>query len=232
VPAKPEDRVKRKLFIFGVGNFAEMAHHLFTTDSSYDVAGFTVDSAYLDRRSFKGLPVVAYEQLRESADRSAIDVFVAVGVGRINTLRAQKVADIEADGFRLASFVSSQARVPPGFVARPNTMIMDQVNIHPMVEVGADTVIWSNSRIALKVRIGDHVWITSAVIGDSTTIGDYSFIGLNATVAPFVHVGSHNLIGAAAVILRDTKNYEVYKGPRSTPSKVSSLRIKNIPLIR
>ena len=224
--------MKRKLFIFGVGNFAEMCHYLFTTDSHYDVAGFTVDRAYLREASFKGLPVVAYEDLRGDAARDEIDLFVAVGVGRINTLRAQKVEQVQADGFRLASFVSSNARVAPGFIALPNTMIMDQVNIHPFVEVGSDTVIWSNSRIALKVKIGSHVWITSAVVGDSTEIGDYSFIGINATIAPFVKVGSHNLIGAAAVILRDTKDYEVYKGPRSIASKVSSLRIQNIPLIR
>ena len=224
--------MKRKLIIFGIGNFAEMAHYLYTTDSDYEVTGFTVDAAYLDGSSFKGLPVVAYEELCASSSRETHNLFVAVGVGKINTLRAQKVAQVAADGFRLASFVSSSARVPPDLVVHPNTMIMDQVNIHPQVTVGADTVIWSNSRIALKVTIGNHVWITSAVMGDSTTIGDYSFIGLNATVAPFVHVGSHNLIGAGAVILRDTKDYEVYKGSRSKASKVSSLRIQNIPLIR
>lgn len=222
----------RKLFIFGAQNFAEMAHYLFSTDSDYEVAGFTVDGAYLRESTFAGLPVIPYEDLLSTMDIANDDLFVAVGVGKINTLRAEKVAQLGDAGFRLASFVSSDARVPPGFVARPNTMIMDQVNIHPQVAVGANTVIWSNSRIALKVNIGDHVWITSAVIGDSTRIGDYSFIGLNATIAPFVRVGSHNLIGAGAVILHDTKNYEVYRGPRSLPSKVSSLRIQNIPLIR
>jgi sugar O-acyltransferase (sialic acid O-acetyltransferase NeuD family) len=224
--------VKKKLVIFGVGNFAEMAHYLFTTDSDYEVTGFTVDAAYLDRSAFKGVPVIAYEELRASANRAAQDLFVAVGVGKINTLRAQKVAQVDADGFHMASFVSTSARVAPDLVVHPNTMIMDQVNIHPQVTIGSDTVIWSNSRIALKVAIGSHVWITSAVVGDSTTIGDYSFVGLNATVAPFVRVGSHNLIGAGAVILRNTKDYEVYKGSRSMPSKVSSLRIRNIPLIR
>lgn len=222
---------RKKLIIFGIGNFAEMAHYLFTTDSDYEVAAFTVDAAYLDRTAFLGVPVVPYEELRSGGARD-VELFVAVGVGKINMLRAQKVAQVEADGFRLASFVSSCARVPADLIARPNTMIMDQVNIHPQVKIGANTVIWSNSRIALKVAIGDHVWITSAVVGDSTVIGDYSFVGLNATVAPFVKVGSHNLIGAGALILRDTRDYEVYKGARSLPSKVSSLRIQNIPLIR
>lgn len=224
--------MKRSLYIFGVRNFAEMAHHFFSRDSDYRVEGFTVDAAHLEGSSFLGLPVLAYEELRERPGRDAIDIFVAIGVGGINTQRAEKVARVAADGFGLASFVSSTAIVPPGFVAGPNTMIMDQVNLHPRVRVGADTIIWSNSRIALKAQLGDHVWVTSAVVGDSTCIGDYSFIGLNATIAPFLKIGSHNLIGAAAVIVQDTRDYEVYRGPRSRASRASSLRVKNIALFR
>ncbi|MGV8932434.1 MAG: sugar O-acyltransferase [Luteimonas sp.] len=224
--------MRRKLYIFGAQNFAEMCHYFFTEDSAYEVAGFTVDAAYLGETSFCGLPVIAYEELRKTLSPSDADIFVAIGVAKINTVRAQRVAQVQADGFTLASFVSSRAHVHRDLVVRPNTMVMDHVMIHPGVTIGYDTVLWSNCGVALKVRIGDHVWITSAVIGDSATIGDCSFIGLNATIAPFVNVGSHNLIGAAAVITRDTLDYQVYRGPRSKPSSVSSLRIRNIPLIR
>ena len=223
--------MKRKLYIFGTGNFAEMSHHLFSTDSDYNIAGFTVDAKYLEGPSFCGLPVIAYEDFREKVRPADADVFVAVGVARINTLRAAKVEQIQKDGYRLASFVASTSPVGEDLAVGPNTMIMDHVLIHPRVRIGANTIIWTGSRIALKVHVGEHCWITSAVVGDSATIGDYSFIGLNATVAPFVKVGSHNLIGAAAVILQDTKDYAVYRGPRSKPSPVSSLRIRNIPLI-
>lgn len=224
--------MKKKLYIFGTQNFAEMCHHFFTGDSGYDVAGFTVDAQYLDRPSFCGLPVIAYEEFRKTVRPEDADVFVAVGVAKINTLRAAKVAQLHQDGYRLASFVSSSSPVGRDLAVGPNTMIMDHVLIHPQVRIGADTVIWTASRIALKVRIGEHCWITSAIMGDSAVIGDYSFLGLNATVAPFVQVGSHNLIGAGAVILQNTKDYAVYRGPRSKPSPVSSLRIRNIPLIR
>jgi sugar O-acyltransferase (sialic acid O-acetyltransferase NeuD family) len=208
-----------------------MCHYFFTEDSNYEVAGFIVDAEYLDRTSFCGLPVIAYEEFRQTVRPDQAEVFVAVGVAKINTLRAKKVAQVQEDGYRLASFVSSTTAIRKDFAVGPNTMIMDHVLIHPQVHIGADTVIWTGSRIALKVRVGDHCWITSAIIGDSATIGDFSFIGLNATVAPFVQVGSHNLIGAAAVILQNTKDYAVYRGPRSKPSPVSSLRIRNIPLI-
>jgi sugar O-acyltransferase (sialic acid O-acetyltransferase NeuD family) len=226
-----ERAVKKKLYIFGIQNFAEMCHYLFSTDSDYDLAGFTVDAKYLDRSTFCGLPVIAYEEFCKTVSPETADVFVAVGVSKINTLRAAKVEQVQKDGYRLASFVASSSPVGKDLVVGPNTMIMDHVLVHPQVQIGADTVIWTGSRIALKVRIGEHCWITSAIIGDSATIGEYTFIGLNATVAPFVKVGSHNLIGAAAVILQDTKDYAVYRGPRSKPSPVSSLRIRNIPLI-
>lgn len=223
---------RRKLFIFGDGNFADMAWHLFTSDSAYEVAGFTVDGAYLRRTQFNGLPVLAYEEFVRSADRAEVDVFVALGVADLNALRARKVAQVQADGFRIASFLSTRAFVPSGLVLGPNTMIMDQVNIHPKVQIGANTIVWSNSRIALNVRIGSHVWVTSAVIGDATEIGDYSFIGLNATVAPFIRVGQCNLIGAGAVILHDTKDHEIYRGARSVASRVSTQDLRSRGLIR
>ncbi len=224
--------MKRPLYIFGMQNFAEMAHYLFTQESDYEVAGFLVDERYLDRSSFLGLPAIAYERFKEQVAPEDADVFVAIGVGKINTLRAQKVDEVAAAGYRLASFVSPSARVPPGLAIGPNTMIMDQVNIHPQVVIGRNTVIWSNSRIALKARIGDHVWITSAVIGDSSQIGDFTFVGLNATIAPFVKVGSHNLIGAAALITKDSLDHQVFRGVKSTASAVSSLRLRNIEIIR
>jgi len=223
--------LKKKLFIFGAKNLAEMSHYLFTTDSGYEVAGFTVDGEYLKEDTFLGLPVVAYEELRASADRSAVDIFVAIGIAKVNKLRAQKVAAVQADGFRLASFLSSHARVPKDLRVRPNTMIMEQVWIGPNTHIGSNVVIWSGTRMALKVRIGDHAWITSACIGESTVVGDYTFVGLNATLSPFINVGANNLIGAGTLIMRDTKDNEVYKAERSKPSRVPVSRIENLGLI-
>lgn len=222
----------RKLWIFGDGSFADMAHHLFSTDSGYQVAGFTVDAAFLKRDQFNGLPVLAYETFRSQVRPDEADVFVGIGVADLNAVRAAKVVQVRDDGYALASFVSSRAHVPSTLVVHPNTMIMDQVNIHPKVRVGANTVIWSNSRIALNADIGSHVWITSAVVGDATVIGDYTFVGLNATIAPFLRVGRHNLIGAAAVIVQDTQDHQIYRGPRSVASRVSTQRLRGRGLIR
>ena len=224
--------MSRKLYIFGAQNFAEVAYFQFTTDSDYELAGFTVDGRYLKEPTFNGLPVIPFEELPRVMDKERDEIFVAIGVGRINASRAEKVAQLQAQGYRIASFASSRAQVPRGFRLLPNTMIMDHVNMHPLVTVGANSILWSNTWLALKVAIGDNCWVTSAVMGESSRIGDYTFVGINATIAPFVKVGRHNLIGAAATILRDTKDYEVYRGPRSVAAKVSSDRIANSSILR
>ena len=222
--------MKRKLYIFGTQTFAELSHFYFHGDSDYEVAGFTVDAEYMKESIFLGLPVIPYEELRVRVAPAEADIFIAIGISKINQLRAKKFFQVQQDGYRLASFLSTRAHVSQDLLVQPNTMIMDHVAMHPQVQIGFDTIIWSNTRVALKAVIGNHVWVTAAVIGEKATIGDYTFIGINATIAPLVHVGSRNLIGAAAAILRDTQDNQIYRGPRCKPSPVSTL--KALDLIR
>lgn len=214
-----------KIVIFGARAFAEIVHYYFTHDSQYSVTAFTVDAAYLKESAFKGLPVVAFEEVDKGFPPDEYRMFVAVGIHKVNQQRAAKVAEAEAKGYRLVSFVSSKADVSPDLEVRPNTMIMERATIQPFAEIGRDTVIWSASRIAFHARIGDHCWIVAPILGESVTVGDYTFIGLNATIAPSLTIGKSNVIGAGALILKNTKDFEVYRAHASTPSEAPSTRL-------
>ncbi len=102
---------------------------------------------------------------------------------------------------------------------RPNTMIMERAGIQPFVEIGRDTIVWSGTRVGFRTRIGDHCWIVGPILGESVSVGDYSFIGLNATIAPTVAIGRSNVIGAGALILAGTDDDRIYRGRASTPSR-------------
>ena len=126
------------------------------------------------------------------------------------------------------SFLSSKANVAPDLEIKPNTIIMERATIQPFVTVGRDTVIWSTSRIGFHARIGNHCWIVCALFGESVTVGDYSFVGLNATVAPFLTVGQRNVIGTGALILKDTDDDQVYRGTASKPARIPSHRLRRL----
>lgn len=212
----------KSLFIFGGQNFADMAYHLFSTDSEYKVIGFTIDAEYINETQHLGLPVIPYEDLLRQHPPGSIDIFVAIGIRQLNQAREDKVRQVQQDGYQLASFLSSRSYPAANFKLGSNTMIMENVLLHPFIEIGSNTIIWSHSRIALKTRVEDNCWITSAVVGESCLIRNNTFIGLDVTISPGLEVGAYNIIGAGALITRNTKDYEVYKGSRAIRSKLSS----------
>jgi sugar O-acyltransferase (sialic acid O-acetyltransferase NeuD family) len=216
----------QKIVIFGAKAFAEIAHYYFTHDSPLTVAAFTVDAAYVKESTYKGLPVVAFEEVERAFPPGEYGMFIAIGFNKVNRLRADKVAQADAKQYQLASFVSSKADVAPDLQLRPNTMIMERAGIQPFVQIGKNTVIWSTTRIGFHTRIGDHCWITCALFGESVRVGDYSFVGLNATIAPFVSIGQSNIIGSGALIARDTKDGEIYRARPSKASRVPSDRLR------
>ncbi len=73
----------KPLVIFGTGTFAELSHYYFTSDSAYDVAGFTVDRQHQRETTFKDLPVVAFEDVERHYPPSEFDMFVALGIREV-----------------------------------------------------------------------------------------------------------------------------------------------------
>ena len=218
----------KPLVIFGTGGFAEMAHYYFESDSDYSVAAFTVDAPYVAGDTFKGLPVIAFEELEARFPPDQVTMYVAMGIQKVNQQRASKVAEAEARGYRLASYLSSKAKVADDLILHPNTFIMEEVIMQPMVSVGRDSVLWPRCVVGFRSSIGDHCWLTAVMVGESVTIGDYTFIGLNATIPSYRQIAPSNVIGAGALILEDTKEYSIYKGHGSEVSRVPSYRLHKI----
>jgi len=218
--------MRRKLLLFGAGAFAEIAHYYFREDSDYEPVAFVVDASHLQETTYHGLPVVAWDEAARRFPTQDHDLFVALGLHRLNQTRAEKVAMAEAAGYRVANFVSSKATVPRDVVIGANTMIMEHTGIQPYCHIGRNTIVWGMTRIAFRTRIGDHCWLVSPVFGESCTVGDHSFIGLNATIAPHVRVAERNLVGAGAVLTQDTLPDQVFRGPVSRASRVPSYRMR------
>jgi sugar O-acyltransferase (sialic acid O-acetyltransferase NeuD family) len=218
----------KNLVIFGTGPYGDLSHFYFKRDSGYSVVAFTVDSAYLREPTFSGLPAVAFEEVAREFPPSDCDMFVAMGIQKVNQQRASKVGEAEAKGYRLASFLSSKAHVSCEIALKPNSFVMEGAFVQPFVEIGKNSVIMGSATLGFRSRIGDHCWLSAPSLGESVVVGDYSFIGINATILPSRVIGARNVIGAGAMIHKDTKDGEVYQGAASVPSRVPSHRLRHI----
>ena len=205
-----------KLVIFGAGDIARLAHHYFTHDSPHEVAAFVVDRAFRQGDEFQGLPLIDAEDATERFSPRDYDMFVAMSYAKMNAVRAEKYANMKAAGYRLVSYVSSRcsylSQAPPG----DNCFILEDNTIQPFVTIGNNVTLWSGNHIGHDATIEDHCFITShVVVSGHVRIGTRSFIGVNATLRNSITIAPETLIGAGAIIMKDTKAKEVYMPERA-----------------
>jgi sugar O-acyltransferase (sialic acid O-acetyltransferase NeuD family) len=212
-----------KVVIFGTGQWAELAHFYLTHDSGHEVVGFTLDRDYLNGDSFKGLPVVAFEEVEKAFPPDAFAMFIPMSFKEMNHIRARKYDEARARGYDLISYVSSKATIWPGFKCGQNCFIFEDNTIQPFVEIGNDVIIWSGNHIGHHSTIGDHVMITShVVVAGCCTVGEYAFIGANATIRDETVIAPGTLVGMGVTIHKDTKENEVYRAAATPPARVKS----------
>lgn len=219
----------KPIIIFGAGDIASVAHFYFTHDTDRQVAAFTVDREYLKEKQFCGLPVVAFEEVRDSYPPDRYDLFVAVSYAQMNQLRAQKCGEAKGKGYTLASYISSKATVWPGAQFGENCFILEDNTLQPFAKVGNHVTLWSGNHIGHHSEIGDNCFITShVVVSGGVKVGENCFIGVNATLRDHITIARHCVIGAASLILHDTREFGVYIGNPAELSKVPSNRLKKL----
>ena len=205
-----------KLVIFGAGDIARLAHHYFTHDSPHEVSAFVVDGAFRKSDEFQGLPLIDAEDATARFPPSDYDMFVAMSYAKMNAVRAEKYASMKAAGYRLVSYVSSRcsylSQTPPG----DNCFILEDNTIQPFVTIGNNVTLWSGNHIGHDAVIEDHCFITShVVVSGYVRIGTRSFIGVNATLRNSITIAPQTLIGAGAIIMKNTKAKQVYMPERA-----------------
>jgi sugar O-acyltransferase (sialic acid O-acetyltransferase NeuD family) len=205
-----------KIVIFGAGDIASLAHYYFRKDSEHEVVAFTVDRAYKKQDDFEGLPVVAAEDVVARFPPSQFKMFVALSYAKMNRVRAEKYAQAKALGYELVSYVSTRCTNLTEHPLGDNCFILEDNTIQPFVRIGSNVTLWSGNHIGHHSTIGDHNFISShVVVSGRVQIKNYCFIGVNATLRNAITINSGTLIGAGAVIMKDTAEKSVYVPKRT-----------------
>lgn len=221
--------MKKPLVIFGAGDIAQLAHFYFSMDSDYEVVAFTVDGGYLTETEFQGLPVVSFEEVPVRYVPNTYEMFIALSYTKLNDIRKEKYLAAKALGYRLASYVSTQATVLNGERFGENCFILEDNTIQPFVSIGNNVTLWSGNHIGHHSTIHDHCFIAShVVISGGVEIGESCFIGVNATLRDHITVGQKCVIGAGTLLLADAEPEGVYLGSGTERAKVPSGRLRRI----
>jgi len=207
-----------KIVVVGAGEQAELAYEYFTHDSPHEVVAFSVESEFLDREELFGLPVVPFEEITERYDPGAHRAFVAISSTQLNRIRMRLFREVKERGYECVSYVSSRAFVWHDVEIGENSFVFEHNVLQYGVSVGDNVILWSGNHVGHQTSIEDHCFVSShVVISGFCTIGRASFLGVNSCFADELTVAPDCVIGAGAVVVKDTKPRKVYVGNPAKP---------------
>jgi sugar O-acyltransferase (sialic acid O-acetyltransferase NeuD family) len=199
------------IVVFGIGKITDVVVSLLEAQSDMTIKGFTCDRAFVTSPENKGRPVVPFDEVEAAFPPASHQMLVAIGYHELNKVRQDRCAEAVAKGYRLASWVSPEARVPPGTVVGANCVIMPGAALQPHARLGDGVFVWHNAVVGHHAAIGDHCWLASnCTISSTATLGARSFVGVNAAIGHNLTIGADSLIGAGAVLTRSTEPGGVY----------------------
>ena len=218
-----------KIVIFGTSQLASLAHFYFVHDSPHEVVAFTLDRDYLIEDEFRGLPVVAFEEIEKLYPPDQYRMFLPISFKQMNYLRKTKFEQAKSKGYKCVSYISSKATTWPDLSVGENCFIFEDNTIQPFVTIGNNCILWSGNHIGHHSNIHDHVFLTShVVISGCCEIGENSFFGVNSSVRDETNIGTATLVAMGAVITKDTPDYSIWLGGKATMREDKSIDIDSI----
>ena len=187
--------MKKKVIIFGIGQFANFFKNLISEDTHLKIVGYIV------KNKINKINIINEEYLFKNYKKIKFDsTFVAIGDLKIRSRLLEKIKKIK---LRSVSFTHSSA-----FISN-NSKIEDCVIcynafISNNVQLGKDTVIGSSVSVHHDASIGTNCLIGGgSQIGAGAKIGDNVLMGIGSIVASNkIIIGSNSKIAAGSVILK------------------------------
>lgn len=214
----------QQLVIIGDSAFAEVAYECFTHDSPYEVVAFAVERQYLSKDRLFGLPVLAFEDLHQHFSPGSVHFYAALVYTQLNRLRARLYQAAKTMGFQPASYISSRAFVWRNVEFGEHCFVFENNTLQPFVKIGHNVVLWSGNHVGHHSSIRDHCFVSShVVISGFCDIGEYSFLGVNSTLANNVRIAADNWLSPSVTVLKDTQPAQLIRAPKPEIHKVSTL---------
>ncbi|MEM9202302.1 MAG: acetyltransferase [Actinomycetota bacterium] len=207
------------IVVFGLNDFASLAHFYLRHDSDREVVAFTAHADYVDTAELEGKPVVAFEELTDRYPPGAVELLAPMAPRRANGDRQAVYEQGLASGYDFASYVSTRATTFPDFIAGPNCFILEDSIVQPFVRIGANVILWSGSHIGHHGTVDDHVFLApKVVVSGHCRIGANAYLGVNSTVRDGTVVGEGSMIGMGANVTRNTEPWSVNVGNPAKPT--------------
>ena len=213
-----------KIIIFGIQDFAELAHYYLTNDSPHEVVAFCVDKQYIPKeKTFCNLPIITFENVENLYPSTKYKFFAPMAPSKMNRVREKIYLAIKAKGYELISYISSKATLFDNVIG-DNCFILENNTIQPFTSIGNNVILWSGNHVGHHSTIKDHIMFTSQVVlSGHCMVENYCVIGVNSTIRDGLTIREGTFVAMAASIIKSTEQWSMYKGNPAIKSTRSTI---------
>ena len=195
---------KQVLIIYGAGGHAREVTSLALALDCVSLTALIDDFDF--NRTYRGLPIVNYEQVRERFPGAAI--LVAIGDPMARRRLYGKAA---RDGFQ------------------PYTLISPQVWISPTARIGAGSQVFFGAAISEDVRVGENVIVNfHCSLSHDVAIGAHTTLSPRVSIAGYVRVDEGVFLGIGATIINGSRHEPLRIGANAVIAAGACV-ISNVP---
>jgi len=121
-------------------------------------------------------------------------------------------------GFKLESFVSPSAIIPPDTTIGPNAFLGEAVILGAGSRIDFNAVVRDGAKLGAGVHLRPSCWLeTGVLIGDGAEIGAHSILRIGALVGPRVRIGKHCELGWPRLYDKDVPARTVFDSRYEEP---------------
>lgn len=215
----------KAVVIVGTGDFADLVADTIINDMNRSVAGYLVDSKYMQDNSYKGLPVRPFEEVEKYFPSEKCAMVIGFVGGKMYSQRYEKYEILKSKGYEMLNVVHSSAQISKDSIIGDGNIFLQHTIVAMGTEIGNCNVFTPKSYVCHHVKVGNANYFAPGV---STTgyceIGNYCFLGVNSAINNKVKVADYTFVGGGKFITDNTHEYDVFVPEKSVPLK----RIRSI----
>ncbi len=181
----------------------------------YEIKGFIDNTPNLSGQQVAGVDVLGSSDDLSTLPLPDCEYHIAIGD---NLARYRILQTLQSRGLQVSTIIHPTAVVSKDVVIGEGCFISANAVVGNGARIGCVSLINTASIIEHNSEIGDAVHVAPGVhTGGCVTIGNFSFLGLGATILPNIVIGSGAMVGAGAIITKEVEPNNLMMGYAARP---------------
>ena len=212
-----------KVVIVGVNEYSEYIYYTIKKENKIEVVAFSSLKEYMTCEEFCKLPVFPLEELPMFIDIAECKVLIAIGYTKMNSRRENTYNLCKKLNYNIFTYISTRAICDSDSIGE-GTIILPMAYVPPATKIGVCNSVNTCALLGHSSTIGDFNWFSgNCIMGGNVTMGDRCFVGMNTLIKNGVKIESETLIAAFSNMTDNSEEGKFYIGnPAQNYKKIKS----------